>query len=269
MTSTPSTPKSSEPRLHFVCRICSQEDYIENDESYQAAQAKLREMGVNFPVPSVCRRCDHEMNTPRNKNIGGEIRKYPAPCLDEMLSRYRKPVKRPPLTVPPEFMDTDPNHPGIDNRAFAKVQSLKDSGNNLLLRGKSGAGKSRAAWALLAALWCDGVDVRGYDASKLVDTMEEKRKSGWGPYFMRELLRVPVLFIDDIGNDGRGHLGQSVTFDLIKGRAEKNRRTICATQHTSETLYKNAFNSQQLAALIRRLRDHFQDVPFVKPKEEK
>jgi hypothetical protein len=260
ISATPNTQTNSD--LKFLCKICRQPGSFPA-EDYATVRREFARLGLEPMIPTVCDKCQHEMETPRNAHRDGMIIKLPPPNLDQMLDLHnsRRRIRK-PLPIPRAFMDTDPNHPDIDNRAFKRVSDY-NMARNLLIRGESGAGKTRAAWTLLARLWSKGVDVKGYSSSRLVEEAEEKRKSGWLPWWKREIISVPVLLIDDIGNE---QWGEDLMFDLIKRRGEKGKKTVATTQHTSKTLYADAKNQKRVAAIIRRLLDDFEDIPFRKPK---
>lgn len=260
---TPLTQTSSEePRtLGFICRICGREDFVDYDEEYRRGTKILRDLGLNYSLPTVCQWCDDEMRRPRTmRGEDGQTIHLPPRCLDDMLARHRRPKKRPALNVPAEFMDTDPGQLP-DRAAYEKVQKWKRSKRGLVLHGPSGSGKSRSAWALLARLWGEGDEVAGHDAQKIVDEYEEKRKKGWGPWYTQQLCAAGMLLIDDLGNE---EWGDGLMMHIIKTRAEKGRPTIVTTQHTSSTLYPRAKNRERVAALVRRLRDHYEPVTFRK-----
>lgn len=276
MNSTLTIPPVSEPylppaepdRYWFVCSICGRKDYVLNDEEFKSGAEILAKFDLKTTLPNICRECDQVLKTPRSRQNGVICQSFSPPTIDDLLKRHRPTPfkKRPPLEIPAEFMDTDPNHPGIDGQAFRRVQQYRLSSRGLLLRGKSGLGKSRSAWTLLARLWSEGVNVRGYSSGNLLRVYEQKREQGWGPWFVGELVKVPVLLIDDLGNETRA---EELIYDTIKDRAEKKRPTITTTQHPPSLLYPNSTNPRRVAALVRRLRDHFDDVVFSSPKAKK
>lgn len=261
-------PEQEPDRICFVCRICGREDSFENASDWKRGLGIAKEMGFQLALPTVCHRCREEMDTQKSRMVDGEIRKYAPPCLEEMIRRYKATPfkKRPPLRVPEEYADTSPRHPDLDQRAYWAVQAHAKTSKNLLLRGKSGLGKSRSAWMLLVELWGAGQDVIAFDTGTLVDTAAEKRRKGWGQFWTKSLIEVPVLFLDDLGNEQGG---EALIFHLIKSRLERRTgRTIVTTQHTGGTLYQESKNPARVAALHRRLSDSFVDIQFIRAAKE-
>ncbi len=254
--------------LNFICKICQRPATVPGEMMAEAA-VEFAKLGMNPMIPTVCDRCDRELNTPRNQILHGEIRKLPPISLDALVDQYRgRKPKKPPLEIPQEFQDTEPEKLPC-REAYEKAMKWQVGRRGLLLRGLSGTGKSRTLWSLMARLYSEDVKITVYDCGKLYNEIGEKFKNGWGHYHIKQLILTPILALDDLGQQSPTERGEASLFHIIKTRTEKKLPVIVSTQYTGDELIAKAVEGQRMTALVRRLRENTRAISFVKPKEEK
>jgi len=266
-TLTNPTRKGFKTGDKFICKICGGEDFIDDGQEMTKAVSILEEWGIRMGLPTVCRRCDDLMTAPRKVYRNGIYEEKPPYTLDALIAEknYKKP-RRLPLVVPPEYVDTDPARlPDLD--AYRKTMKWRIDKKGLILHGDSYSGKTRSAWCLMAKLWGEGVNIVAIDAGEFSNTVSDKFKNGWGNYYLNRLIKAPLVFIDDLGNEARGDRAEGSLFTMIKIRVEKRLPCVITTQRTRDQLIDGAIDKQRMLALVNRLRENYDDVPFTRPPE--
>ena len=128
-----------------------------------------------------------------------------------------------------------------------------------LSRQRSRSGKSavylalaRAVWRLLKKLSEDGHEWMFVEAIDLLDSIPERA------------FGVPVLVIDDLGNDTLTAQKEVKLLKILRTRANWHRPVIITTQFNGEALQKRFTETATAQAVIRRMRT-FCDVVSAKP----
>ncbi|MFF4534290.1 ATP-binding protein [Streptomyces sp. NPDC001407] len=93
-------------------------------------------------------------------------------------------------------------------------------GPSLLLVGRTGRGKTHAAFGAIRSLLGAGIDVR-WHATTAADLYAEMRpRQGADPEWMlRRIIRVPVLILDDLGAAKSSEWTEELTYRLINQRS--------------------------------------------------
>lgn len=134
-----------------------------------------------------------------------------------------------------------------------------DQAHNLLLFGPSGVGKSHLAAAIGHALIEQGLRVRYYDASALVQELQLAKQALRLADALGKLDKYRLLIIDDIGYVKRSEAETSVLFELIAHRYEAASLLITSNQPFSA--WDAVFPDDMMAvAAIDRLVHHAQIV---------
>ena len=126
-----------------------------------------------------------------------------------------------------------------------------EQGDNLLLFGASGLGKTHVAAAIGAELVACGIRGRFYSATELVQQLQEAKQSLKLNELLLKLDRYRFLIIDDIGYVSRDQQETSVLFELIAHRYERASLIITANQPFSKWHSIFADTSMTVAAVDR------------------
>jgi DNA replication protein DnaC len=126
-----------------------------------------------------------------------------------------------------------------------------DQGNNLLLLGASGLGKTHIAAAIGNELVTHGIRGRFYGATALVQQLQEAKQALKLNELLLKLDRYRFIIIDDIGYVRRDQQETSVLFELIAHRYERASLIITANQPFSEWHSIFADTSMTVAAVDR------------------
>lgn len=130
-----------------------------------------------------------------------------------------------------------------------------EQARNLLLFGPSGVGKSHLAAAIGHALIEQGLRVRYYPASTLVQELQSAKQGLRLADALGKLDKYPLLIIDDIGYVKRSEGETSVLFELIAHRYEAGSLLITSNQPFSA--WDRIFPDDMMAvAAIDRLIHH-------------
>ncbi len=163
-----------------------------------------------------------------------------------------------PVTVPARLPDPE---------AWSKATALSaKAGRWLWLSGPSGTGKTRTAFDVLkgwsAELQAAGAYITAHELMlKAVESAFACREYA----FVSEWSRVPVLFIDDLGNNRLTPSMESALFGVLNNRFAHAKPTIFTTQFLFRELRKRFDNEKLAEALERRIAEHA-DVVFLKGK---
>jgi hypothetical protein len=154
---------------------------------------------------------------------------------------------------PVEFRDEWDNVKG-DARLLSRVMQFDPSrGRGMVIHGPTDCGKTRAVWRLLRKLSEDGVEWLFVEAIDLLDSIPERA------------FGVPVLVIDDLGNDTLTAQKEVKLLKVLRTRANWHRPVIITTQFVGETLQKRFTETATAQAVIRRMRA-FCDAVSAKPR---
>ena len=165
--------------------------------------------------------------------------------------------------IPPLFLPATVPSRLPDREAWAKATALPGKvGRWLWLSGPSGSGKTRSAFDVLRA-WSAELQLPGayVTAHELMLRAVEAAFASKEFAFVSEWSRVPVLFIDDLGNNRLTPSMESALFGVLNNRFAHKRPTIFTTQFLFKELRKRFDNEKLAEALERRIAEHA-DVVF-------
>ncbi len=149
---------------------------------------------------------------------------------------------------PVEFRD-EWNPAKGDQRIFNRVMQFDPKkGRGLVIHGPTDSGKTRAVWRLMRKLSEDGIEWLFVEAIDLLDNIPERAFS------------IPVLVIDDLGNDALTQQKEVRLLKLLRSRANWHRPVIITTQFVGASLEKRFNETATAQAVIRRLRAFCDDV---------
>jgi DNA replication protein DnaC len=169
--------------------------------------------------------------------------------------------------IPPLFLPTTVLARLPDPEAWAKATALPGKeGRWLWLSGPSGSGKTRTAFDVLRA-WSAELQAPGayITAHELMLKAVESAFASKEYAFISEWSRVPVLFIDDLGNNRLTPSMESALFGVLNNRFAHVRPTVFTTQFLFKDLRKRFDNEKLAEALERRIAEHA-DVVFFRRK---
>ena len=165
--------------------------------------------------------------------------------------------------IPPLFLPATVPSRLPDREAWAKATALPGkAGRWLWLSGPSGSGKTRTAFDVLRG-WSEELQVSGayITAHELMLRAVEAAYASKEYAFVSEWSRVPVLFIDDLGNNRLTPSMESALFGVLNNRFAHVRPTVFTTQFLFKDLRKRFDNEKLAEALERRIAEHA-DVVF-------
>ena len=126
---------------------------------------------------------------------------------------------------------------GVERRRAEQLASDTEwvtQARNLIVFGPSGVGKTHLAAAIGHGLTEQGMAVRYWGATALVQHLQQARRDLRLPEVLRKLDRYAALFVDDLGYVKKSEQETSVLFELIAHRYESGTLVITANQPFSE-----------------------------------
>lgn len=142
-----------------------------------------------------------------------------------------------------------------DLEALGRNPEWLQRGENLLLFGPSGVGKTHVAIGIVIALIGLDQPCRFYPATALVQELQKAREAYELPAALQKLDRYPLLLIDDIGYVRRSEQESAVLFELICHRYE--RRSLIVTSNQPFTAWEEIYPSSSMTvAAVDRLVHH-------------
>jgi len=127
-----------------------------------------------------------------------------------------------------------------------------DRCENVLLIGNSGTGKTHLATALAFSACQQGRKVRFYSTTGMVTTLMERREEKQLEQFNRQLERLDLIVLDELGYVPFSKTGAELLFEVISRAYE--RTSLIVTSNLPFESWTEMFGSQRLTgALLDRL----------------
>jgi DNA replication protein DnaC len=145
-------------------------------------------------------------------------------------------------------------NPKVQAAAIRELACCKfvEEGQNVFIIGPSGVGKSHLAEALGHEACRRGIDVLCYGTHKLFEWINSGRGDGSYKRKMDQIIKIPVLLIDDFGLQSMSEAQQEDLYEVICGRYEK--RPIIITSNRDMSEWASVFKNPLIAsAAIDRL----------------
>lgn len=184
-------------------------------------------------------------------------------CEEEINQRYIRRIarlqKESKLPVGKTLSSIDFSHiAGIDQgriEAMSSDSSWVQRADNILFFGPSGTGKTHLAAAICNGLIEQGVRVRYYQATALVQELQRARDELLLEKLLLRLDKFKVILIDDIGYVRKSEAETHVLFELIAHRYESGSMIITAN-HPFSDWDKIFSDTMMTVAAIDRLVHH-------------
>lgn len=147
--------------------------------------------------------------------------------------------------------------PSIDPGKVRDLVSLEwiASGENVVLIGPSGVGKTHLSIALGQLALERGISVRFYPVARLVEQLERAHRAGSLDEKLREVNKPRLLILDELGFVPFSPLGGQLLFELISARYE--RKSIIVTSNKMPGEWGPVFGDAAAAtASLDRLLHH-------------
>ena len=160
------------------------------------------------------------------------------------------------------FSDTDMKL--LDAQKLARVMAWTFSPKGVLLHGASGKTKSRLMFMLARRVYVDdGVKVyvtRATAAARKVSDLNAT--PGFVESYIRMLISVPVLFIDDLGKETQSDRWESALVEVLDARGAARRPVVVTTNYVGDKLVERYRDRSTGEAVVRRLREFCQPIGF-------
>jgi DNA replication protein DnaC len=180
-------------------------------------------------------------------------------CEQELEVRQRKKaeayLKKAKLPIGKSLATFDFNEIPTLNKAKINDLALDNAwvkrGDNLMIFGPSGVGKSHLAAGIGYALVENNMKVLFMSATKLVQELQAARRDCNLPAELAKLDKYDVIIVDDIGYVRKDEFETHVLFELIAQRYESGSIIITSNQPFSEWDSIFTTNSMTVAAIDR------------------
>jgi DNA replication protein DnaC len=155
---------------------------------------------------------------------------------------------------PPIYRDTDINRLTPEMRRYAETWT-SENGRSLAFVGATGKCKTRVCYMILARYHYDGHGVFAITAAKLAEFVQKQfdnETRGESLEKLKLIERIPLLLLDDVGQEKITERTGSQFFSLIEQRTSWKRPTLWISNLDASTL-KQALGAERGQPTIRRL----------------
>lgn len=233
-------------------------------------QSQCRECGKKIEVPEevaslfksshvnpICSECQSEENHTK------------ANVVDAATKKLRK--KQFEDQCPAAFHGSDITKlKEISSGKCDDVLSWKYDSKGLFITGPFRCGKTRAVWELLRRNWMSNeTSFRSMTNFELV--LDSNQMKGFGGDYGKwksKVISPKILFLDDLGKSKLDEFATGALFELIDGRAARNKPTIITSNETRATLEEKVlrsageFSQRTIEAITERISEFFNVIEF-------
>jgi len=212
-----------------------------------------------IPVGSICDECDQKRLEEYQARNPGHFQ-TPEEKLKKKWANF--------LVEFPDYRDTDTSFlwPKQYQEAIAWYPKNPE-GKGLLLTGKSGAGKSRTLFQVMAKC----IDYQIFPTYYAAEELARKISDSWDrrgklEQIVNHLIRVPILAIDDLGQEKLTARVEESWYAIIRGRCEHRKPILATTMYSDDRLAQRfSHNPEQGIAIVRRLKEYTEVIPYPQP----
>lgn len=217
----PYDPKTSQHPFDGLCKVCDAPlDQLWRSMDQKAEDGRWLRRGY-APV-NCCEPCYERAKL--GDHAEANMAAWNARCPIE----FRKP-----------FSDTLGN-----NQVLVKVLAFNPrGGRGMVIHGATSTGKTRCAWALAKRLTEDSIRWLFLESVDYLDSLPS------------DALTVPILFLDDLGNDTLRGDREVRLLKLIRTRCQWHRPIVVTSQFSGEALCARFSEDATAQAIVRRLRE--------------
>lgn len=122
--------------------------------------------------------------------------------------------------------------------ALSYAKKFEPHSSSIIMRGKTGLGKTHLALAIANEVVKKGYTVLCDNAQNIIEIAESEKFSKDGDFAnaINMFLDVDLLVIDDVGSEVSTEFARTVMFRIIDGRLRQNQSTIITTNLTFEQM---------------------------------
>lgn len=145
--------------------------------------------------------------------------------------------------------------PGVNKNQIMTMAGLDflERGENIILHGKTGVGKSGLAVGILRQALISGCRGRFYDVQRLLDDLYASLADRSTTKLLNALCRYDILLLDELGYLTLNKEQMNAFFKLMKERYEAGKSTIITTNLEPEDWYQLLKPKDMVDALLDRL----------------
>ena len=236
--------------LHAVkCSGCG--DLVEMDIE-DAAWEIVNRVATPLVNRFACDKCVEKMEETKQMTEAQEF-------IDRIQARMLELADHWNQICPPIYLTVDPDKINPEAReAFTQATHWHYSPTGLVLYGKTGMCKTRAAWVILHRIYMDGKSVMAFTANEfnLKCSAECMRSETFGAW-VSKLKWVDLLLFDDLGKRKLSEVAEAQLIDVIDHRCKYLKPTIITTESTH-----NPVSEVNMDAFSRRLGEYFLPIHF-------
>lgn len=200
--------------------------------------------------------------------ISGDWSAVPPSLAGELAVKYSRELRMHPdrwlEDAPPYYLDLLRRRTSnrVDWERVREVEAWQPRGRGLYLLGRSGSGKTTAAWALYAAQ--RNID-KMCQIISATDLARRLSRSAKDCEVDSELLEVDVLIIDDLGTENVTGGNAGPLHELFEIRVANLRPTVITSNLDGKALVVRYRETAIGERIVRRIRDFFDLVVFRGP----
>ncbi len=145
--------------------------------------------------------------------------------------------------------------PGVNKNQIMTLAGLDflQRGENIILHGKTGVGKSGLAVGILRQALISGFRGRFYDVQRLLDDLYASLADRSTTKLLNALCRYDILLLDELGYLTLNNEQMNAFFKLMKERYEAGKSTIITTNLEPDDWYNLLKPKDMVEALLDRL----------------
>lgn len=136
-----------------------------------------------------------------------------------------------------------------------KALRFKDEGNNLIMYGSTGTGKTMLSTCIGITCCERGIATAFHRTASLVNQLSEQKAAGTLTKFLKKLNKAEVIILDEFGYVPYDRVGAQLLFDYLSEIHEK-KLVILNTNLEFSRWVNVLYDEQMTAALIGRLTHH-------------